>query len=151
MGYSFDITNKSNYCEHCKRSDNDELYDSGLSYNFTWALKYLKTDSGSFRQLYGVPIKDVLPKIQTILEGIRQEYPNEWQENFTRQIGYNHESPFLTKDEVYGETKTIDGDKVRYDGWATTPGNTYYHFKELYTKIAEIIADGYPNAEIHGD
>lgn len=133
MGYDYSLGFKDRY----------------LSYNHGWAFrKYINEDSG-FRFLYRKPLSEVVVLLQQMLEQIRGRYPDEYQENFTMQENWESDSfKHLDLDMI----TDMNGNEVRYDGWATTVGNAYYFTSELLMDCQKEIIDGKSiSSELSGD
>lgn len=148
MGYDYTIDYRTEPCPTCKRGESGQLYDGYLSYNHSWVFrKYLDKDEG-FRQLYSIPLPEVIKKIDIILDKLREDYPDEYLNNYSTQENWVDGS---VGNEHLEMVTNIHGSDVRYDGWATTVGNVYLHLRELMVKCKELVLDGYEGATIYGD
>ena len=148
MGYDYSIDFSGVKCEACGHQEVSCLYDGYISYNHSWVFrKYLDKDSG-FRQLYNIPLPEVIKKLDICLDRLREDYPSEYKDNWKTQEEYDEDDMMGNN---LGMVVTMNGNKVRYDGWATTTGNAYLHLRELVLKCKELVLDGHGSATIYGD
>lgn len=140
------LTNKGNYCEHCKRSDNDTLGEANVSYNHCW-IWYEKFDKEhGFRAMYNVPLFKLIPRLEKLREDLV----------FTNGGIPTHK---MNKHGIEWSVKKIrpidcgqyEYDKyVKDDGWARTPFNAYRCIEEILKISKENIIDK-PDAIWIGD
>jgi hypothetical protein len=147
MSHDLYLTGKNNYCEHCKRSDDETLGETNVSYNHCW-IWYDKFDKESgFRAMYNIPLVKLVSKLEKLREdliftsgGIPTHEMNkdgtiEWSDKKIRPI----------------DCGQYDYDKyVRDDGWARTNYNAFRCIEEIL-KISTNHVIAHPNAIWYGD
>jgi len=137
MSHDFRLTMRENTCEHCKRSDVEELDEYNISYNHTW-IWYDKFDTkNGVGAIYGVPIVDLIPRLEQLKTDMIEVNGG----NITI-----HEMN-LNGSIAWSENKieTIDGKLARDDGWAKTNFNAYRCISNILEKSIKALED-YPQA-----
>ena len=123
--------------------------DCYLSYNHSWAFyKYIDKDRG-FRFLYHQPLEFVVGALQGMLQLMRGRYGKACFENYTTQENYSDKLTVLRPE--LDMVKSMKGQLVRYDGWATTVGNSYYFAGKLLLLCQKKIIQGQAEEIINGD
>lgn len=158
MSHDLYLTDRRNYCEHCRRCDTDALGETNVSYNHCW-IWYDKFDTKSgFRAMYHVPIDTLIPRLEQLRKDLifkaggmpshemvdDKEHTSYGRKDYGEPAWSDNMIPTITKDEN-GRSKL-----AKDDGWATTYFNALRCIEDIL-KISKYNVQEHPNATWYGD
>ena len=155
MGYDFSLSVVSNKCNHCDRSDYNELKKLYMSYNHGWAWrKFVDKDVG-FRIIYDMPLKEVKAMCEKVIDGVKELNGGKTPEHLKNADG----NDVWANSNVYSKRiQIIDNEGepqlqwANDDGWARTYYNAYRCASEIM-KVTSVsmMSDNTAEARWSGD